>query len=500
MVNNPVTVLRKQGQLEQALLLANQNLNNNPQDMEAKFSLAWVYYDYLKLHALTGDFTSFVEVLKQLKSLEIHTTNNLLCDSLPWPIHSLISFCLQNKQWNFICANELFLLIKDIEFTRPSETFSILIKALNQGFQNYNNFIEVINWCGLDNFEAQDYIEPFVNGRKYLSLVEQIYINYAKNLLSLSQQVPKEKYTSDLQEFLHKLEELIQAHPNYVYPCFYKAKILLELGKKNQALMAFLPFARLKRRNYWVWEFLAQIYSDNGPYAFSCYCKALSLGTKDEFLIKVRLGFCELLVESKMYVEARTEIQNIVQSSQQMNYNIPNSVLQWQQQPWYEMVRANDDNHILYKRYRSIAEGLLYSDIEPWVVVVEFVHSDKKIIHFVKNKQNRGFFKYQGFIKQPKVGELLSVRLQKEGDNGFYIVLTLDKAKEQQSEALKTGSGIIHVLPEGIGFIGDVYFEKDLIEQNAISNQSTVNYKAFLIFNKKRKQWGWKAFEVSVDK
>ena len=490
MVDNPVTVLRKQGHLDQALSLATQNLSLDKTNLEHKFSLGWVYYDYLKLYALKGDYSNFIATFKKLKELDLHSSPNLLCDSLPWPLNSLISFCLQNKQWNFIQGNEIFELIKDIEFTRPSETFSLLIKALNQGFQGYNNYIEVMNWCTLDDFEAQDYMEPFINGRKLLSLVEQIYINYAKSLLTLSYSSNKGEYKAQVEQFLTRLDTLMQNNPNYVYPAFYKTKLLLELGDTQTALISFLPFARLKKKNYWVWEVLAQIYQDNDPYAFSCYCKALSLGTKDEFLIKVRLNFCELLIKSKMYVEARTEIERILQSVQQMNYAIPSRVLTWQKEPWYDMVRASDSNYLLYKRYRSIAEGLLYSDIPTWLVVVEFVHQQKKIIHFVQNKQNRGFFKYQGFIDNPKVGDLLEVRLQKQGDNGFYVVLTLEKSKKTQSEALKTGSGIINILPEGLGFIGDIYFEKNLLEQNTISNHSSVNYKAFLIFNKKRKQWG----------
>ncbi|MHC5310427.1 tetratricopeptide repeat protein [Myroides sp. LJL116] len=498
MVNKSVTVLRKEGKLEEALQLARQNLNANPQDLESKLTLGWVYYDFLKKFAIEGDFDSFMEYFQNISTLGLPEVPNLLFDSLAWPIRSLLEALMQRKQWNFIRANQLFNILKTFSFTRPSETFSLLIRTLNQGFQNYNNYTEVLDWCTLDNFEAQDYIEPFFNGRKSIALVEQIYINYAKCLLQGDAFPDKAKRRQKLEDFQERLAQLMLEYPNYVYPAYYRSKILLELGDQNQALKVFLPFARIKSNNYWVWEMLAQLYHDNQPYAFSCYCKALSLPTREEFLIKVRQEFCSLLVQSKMYVEARTEIFKILQVSQQSSLTVPNQVNQWIKQPWYEMVRESDSNYLLYKRYKGIAEELLYQDIEPIIIVAEFIHQDKKILHFIQSKNLSGFIKYDGFIKDPVVGELFEARLQKEGDNGFYVVQTLKRAKDAVSEAVKSGHGVVRILPEGIGFIGDVYFDKQLLEKNFITNESAIQYKAFMVYNKKRKQWGWKAFQASL--
>jgi len=60
---------------------------------------------------------------------------------------------------------------------------------------------------------------------------------------------------------LPKLEELIKRHPEYQYPPYYKAKLLLALGNEENALSAFLPFAIQKRNEFWVWELLAEICS-----------------------------------------------------------------------------------------------------------------------------------------------------------------------------------------------------------------------------------------------
>lgn len=498
MISNPVLVLRKQGKLEEAFVLAKQNLQLNPEDMEEKLSLGWVYYDYLKRHALEIDFDAFIEVLANISDLELPKKPNLLIDSLAWPIRSLVDNLISKNKWNFIVADQLFNLIKPLCFTRPSETFSLLIRTLHHGFLKYNNYLEVMDWCTLDSFEAQDYVESHINGNKGMSIVEKIYINYAKSLLNKDSIIEIDNRKQRLQEFNIRLTKLIEQYPNYVYPAYYKAKILLELGQNTKALEAVLPFARSKANNFWVWELLANIYNDNAPYAFACYCKALSLGAKDEFLLRVRQDFCDLLIESKMYVEARTEIQHLLKVYHSQSLNTPQKVKYWMNQPWYTMVRGSDNNYILYKRYKGIAEKLLYQDIPVDVVVVEYVHYDKKLLHFIKNKNFSGFFKYDTFIKNPKIGEILDVRLQKEGDNGFYLANTVERSTQQSCEAIKSGHGVIRILANGLGFIGDVYFSQELLANNYITNESAITYKAFMVFNKKRQQWGWKAFEVSL--
>ena len=59
-------------------------------------------------------------------------------------------------------------------------------------------------------------------------------------------------------EFIPKLDTIIDHHPEYQYPSYFKAKILLKLGDLDQMLAALIPFAKKKKNDFWVWETLAE--------------------------------------------------------------------------------------------------------------------------------------------------------------------------------------------------------------------------------------------------
>ena len=94
-----------------------------------------------------------------------------------------------------------------------------------------------------------------------LSLAEQSYIAYAKKIL---ERIPadhsgthKEVESNKVHQFLSRLDSLMIAHPEFQYPPYYKAKLLLALGGQNDAVfVSFIPFAQRRGMifgygNYW---------------------------------------------------------------------------------------------------------------------------------------------------------------------------------------------------------------------------------------------------------
>jgi len=83
-----------------------------------------------------------------------------------------------------------------------------------------------------------------------MAIAEQAYIAYAKKLLEeeatgprgIHRKINKEKIKS----FLVSLDKLIAEHPEYQYPPYYKAKLLLAIGDGKDALSAFIPYAKQK--------------------------------------------------------------------------------------------------------------------------------------------------------------------------------------------------------------------------------------------------------------
>lgn len=268
-------------------------------------------------------------------------------------------------------------------------------------------------------------------------------------------------------------------------------------------LSAFLPFAKQKRNQFWVWSILAEIFAEDSEKQFACYCKALSLkNTKEDFLVKIRQEFASILIVRKMFSEAKYEIEKVISTREKMDWKIPSQLNQWSNAEWYSTTNPPVSNKKLYLKFAPIAEEILYQDVPAEIVVVEFVNENKHVINFVQNERKSGFFKYTGLLEKPKIGDILSVRFIGDANDSFYKVATAKKADDNtQSDAIKRFAGELKILTQKtFGFVGDIFFSPELINQCQLNNGDIIKGKAILSFNKAKKQWGWKAIEANEDK
>ena len=494
--------LRQAGKLDEALQMANQALETEPENIWNKRAAAWVYYDYLKKNAQPESFEAFKENLIKIKDLQLPGDEKMVFDNCAWQIGSLV-FALQKPEHvDYGKINELFEIIRNFHFTKPSEAYSFIYKAFHKGYQNWSSYLTFTDWWNLENLRSEDFLKEEFNGKKLMSIAEQAYIAYSKKLLEgepldpFGQQrvIDKEK----IQSFLPKLDALIEKHPDYQYPPYFKAKLLLASGNDENVLSAFLPFAKQKRNDFWVWELMAEIFPEEKDIQFACYCKALSLKTPEDFLVKLRQTFSEMLIERKMYNEAKTEIQKVVATREKHEWKLPNQIVQWTEQKWYKSAIAKKDNQDLYSSHIKQAEEILFQDIPEEIIAVEFVNENKSMLNFVKDKRKFGFFNYSGHLTKPQIGDLLKVRFNGDGQDGFYKILTAKKVdSDVKSDALKVFEGAIKIIsPQNFGFIEDIFIEPKIIEGKKLTYGQPVKGRAILSFNKKKNEWGWKAIEI----
>ena len=516
---NEVKTLRKDGKLEEALEKALSDLEYAEKGKKtewtdgettytvteegivwAKRSLAWVYYDYLKKYSQKDSFDVFVKNLNKIKELQLPEDENMVFDNCAWQIGSLVFEIQKTDPVDFEKINELFEIVREFHFSKPSEAYTFIYKAFHKGYKNWSRYLEFADWWDFSNFRSEDFLKEEFKGKKLMSIAEQAHIAYSKKLLegepvnpfSFDTAIDREK----IQSFLPRLNALIDKHPEYQYPPYFKAKLLLALGQEKNVLSAFLPFAKQKRNDFWVWELMAEIFPDDKNLQFSCYCKALSLNTPEDYLVKLRQSFAGMLVERQMYKEAKTEIEQIIATRSKHEWKQPFQIMQWAEQDWFKSAKSKSDNSDLYSQYLKKAEEILFQDIAEEVVAVEFVNKDKSIINFVKDKHKFGFFKYSSILYKPEVGDILKVRFSGEGENGYFKILTAEKADpEVEHEAIKAFEGKLKIIePHLFGFVEDVFIEPKLIKQLNFSDGQALSGKAILSFNKKKSEWGWKAF------
>lgn len=495
--------LRQAGKLEEALQMANHALEAEPDNIWNKRAAAWVYYDYLKKYAETDSFDTFKENLNRIKGLGLPEIEKMVFDKCAWQIGSMV-FALQKKEFvEYVKINELFEIIKDFHFTKPSEAYSFIYKAFHKGYQNWSEYLEFADWWNFENFRSEDYLKEKFKDNIIMSIAEQAYIAYSKKLLEGEPLDPfgQEKIIDKvkIQSFLPKLDSVIEKHSDYQYPPYFKAKLLLALGSDENILAAFLPFAMQKKNVFWVWELMAEIFDEDKEIQFACYCKALSLKTPEDFVVKTRQAFAAILVDRQMYEAAKTEIEQVAATRKAHNWKLPTQIINWANQDWYKTTSAKKDNKDLYSQHIEYAEEILFKDIPEETIAIEFVNTTKKMASFVKNEKINGFFKYDRHFKSLVIGDVLNVRLKHVNEN-FYQLLTANKAPDNAScKAIKSFSAPLDIKPGNtFGFADGVFVHPQIITRNQLANMQTITGQAILSFNKSKKEWGWKAFEMTI--
>lgn len=488
--------------INEALLIANKGISLKPDNIWNKKALALVYNEFLKLYADSLNIEGFIEFLTKFKELQLSEEEKISYETCTWRIGKFIWKITHENNIEYSILDKVFDICKDFHFIKPSKAYSFLFKAFQKAYSNWHNYLAFADWWGLNNFLPEDFKSEENNGKKIMSIVEQAYIAYSKKLLEgefldidkRQRIVNKDK----IQSFLNKLDIIIDEHPEYQYLPYFKAKLLLAIGNTENALSEFLPFAKKKKNNFWIWQALAEFFSDDKEKQFACYCKALSLNTPDEYLVKIRAQFAELLIKKNLFNEAKTEIENIILTRQKKGWSIPTQIKEWTKQTWFISSTAYSNNNELYLKHLTIAEKLLYINIPETFIVVNFINKEKKIVYFINTKKEIGFFNYSNLIENPSIGDVLKARLVKINNEGLFKAYEIKQANHgEANELIIEVEGQLTINNKGFGFVNNnTFVPKELIIKYNLSNNLKIKGQAMLSFDKKKNQFGWKMFKL----
>jgi len=497
MPSKEIKELRQAGNLEEALAMAKTELEAQPANIWGKRNVSWVYYDYLKKNVSVEKLDNFIIYLSEIQNLTLPEEEKMLYDNLCWSIGTLLFKINKEENIPFVKLVRLLEISQTFSFTKPSENYSFLFKAFHKSFKDSDVYERFADWWDFDNFREDDYQkEKLSNGKEIMSIVEQAYIAYAKHLLpklNTNREIVFDKEKA--KAFIEKLSFLEVNYPDYQYPAYFIAKLLLASGETEHMLEHLLPFAKKKRNDFWVWEVLAEAFNDDPDKVFACYCKALSCKSPEEMLVNIRQKMAALLINKQNFNEAKTEIALLVKARSQKGYRIPNEVIQWQSQDWYINATTQNSNIGFYRIYIPKAESLLFRDVPEENVIVEFVNADRKILNFIESERKFGFLKYERFFKNVKVADVLKVRFQSGSNEGMHQVYTAVKINDNEFKAqfLKEVEGTVKII-EGkpFGFLGDIFIHPSIVTKLKLTNGMTFKGNAMKSYNNEKKQWSWK--------
>jgi len=487
--------LRQAGKLEEAYAMAKAELEADLSNIWGKRNLSWVLY--AQLDELASNLDAFIEKINEVKELDLPASEEMFFENLSIVISKAARVITHEPTMDINKIHRLFDSIKELSLKRNSKWFCVLFNAMHKGMKESNRYLEFADWWDFKNFRPEDFQkEKMPNGKEVMAIAEQAYIAYAKHLL------PKQTQHGDIifnkekaEAFLPVLSEIVEDYPQFQYPAYFKAKLLLALGNKDNMLESLLPFAKKKRNDFWVWEILAEAFSSDPEKVFACYCKALSCKSPDEMLVSLRQKMARLLIARKLYNEARTEIDLLVHSRTEHGFKIPAEVTNWQALDWYKTAVQSKSNFGFYKSYVPIAEALLFSEVPEESVIVEFVNADKKILNFIASETKFGFLKYDRFFSDVKVGDTLKVRFQGGSNEGMHQLYTAIKVNDEafKKHFMKELQGVVRI-PAGkpFGFMDDVFIHPSLVTKYKLIDGMQFTGNAIKSFNREKKQWGWK--------
>ena len=96
MPSKEIKELRQSGELEQALAMAQNELDAAPENIWGKRNISWVYYEYLKRYAQEINFEGFIENLQKIKELNLPEAEVMIFDTAAYQIGSML-FKIQNS-------------------------------------------------------------------------------------------------------------------------------------------------------------------------------------------------------------------------------------------------------------------------------------------------------------------------------------------------------------------------------------------------------------------
>lgn len=486
-----ITTLCKAGQIQEAYELAKADLEQSPTDPWVHREVAWALNYMMKVDADSNNYQSLMAHLDELKTLDLLSVpaDTILFDNILFKIASYIKhFVAPTDVDTPTKLSTLFVKLKDYNF-EPSKGYSFLLQSVIK-CGGWGELADFIDWWNLDNLSQEDYT-PFKteSGKRIMSLAERAFIAQSKALLLL-------KDLGRIQEFLPKLDDLMNAHPEMTYPGYFYGKLLLSLGStQEEALRVVVPFARKKATEFWVWQLLSDVFTNEPDKQLACLLRAVHCRTQENFLGKVRIKLANLFIQRNMLDYAKYQIDKVTQCYLSQGWHVPYEIDCWIHQPWINAVAPNGGTPI---DYQSITNDILCEGTEETIAIVTFVDQRSQKTHMVYGQEKR---MAQKLSIKVSPGAVLRINYIIDGQGHLKI---LNAAKAQLPTDLayaKIVEGKIKKRNEwNYAFMHfdnkKCYVHPSVVAKYGISDGQTVKSLIVYDYDKKKEEWNWICLKI----
>ncbi|MFG0723885.1 tetratricopeptide repeat protein [Pseudomonas sp. GLN_6] len=294
------------------------------------------------------------------------------------------------------------------------------------------------------------------DGKEYPSLAEKV-IQHAGKEAASSERAEEQAY------MLPFIDLAIERFSDNVFLKLNKAKVLLALGRHDEALAFGIAVTKAKSNDYWAWGLLGEIVSQADPdAALGCYCKALTCPAEDKFTGKIRLEVAERMLEVNDYAAAKHEVEAIVRAKEEEGYKIPDAVASIAAQDWFAGVQAKASNRDYYRLHAKAAEALLFNDL-PWI---DACLGEMFVVPGREKKPKRKVFLKTGSLPtEVSVPESKVARMSLATGDAVRVKGEFDESQRFNLFVLERRAGATawDIAPELLGVVNQVNEDKQVI-------------------------------------
>ena len=453
----------------------------------------WALYYLIKADADAGKYDSLVTHLDKLKSLDQLTMeqDRIIFDNM---LFAVCKYIKNNVFLNDPSApsklSAIFSILKDYDFN-PSRGYSYLLQIHLKFVDFWNEIVDFFEWWNLDKLTQEDYT-PFENqkGQKMMTLAERAFIANSKALLKL-------KDLGRIEEFLPKLDALMNAHLEMTYPGYFYGKLLLSLGNnEEEALKVVIPFARKKLTEFWVWQLLSDVFSHNQEKQLACLLRAVNCKTKETFLGKVRIKLAKLYMTKQQYDKARFHIDKVTRCYVEQGWKLPPEINNWMHEQWLNRTQPNGNEDV---DYMAITNTILCEGTEEAIAIVTYFDQQSKRVSMIYGYQKRlsqklrikvgpgAVLKINYIIEaegKPKILNAVKGNFPNDLQYAEVVQGIVDKRDDKPFAFLKVGTQRYFIPP-------------NTVQKFHVGNGETLKALAVYDYDKKKDSWNWVCISIN---
>lgn len=487
-----ITGMCKAGRLADAYNAAKYDMTITPGNIWSQRGMWWALYYTIKADTEKGNLQDAFAHLDEVATLDLLRLekDDLTYTNIARMLTNIVKCIPQDR---FDLLDKVFAFAQNYIFS-PSKEYSYFLKVCC-AFNGWNNLVTFVEWWNLDNLMPENY-QKFrtAKGKTIISLAESAYIAYSKALLKLAD---KHK----IEAFLPRLERLADEHTDMMYPGYYYAKLIHATSSDTEkALKKVLPLIEKKKSEFWIWQFMSEMYMDDEGMHLASLLRASHCRTEEKFLVKIRSSLLEIYLAKNDFPRAKYQLDKVIECRKAEGWGIHSEQMDLLRSEWYIRTKADASDPIDYMQW---TDSIFLRNANESNAVVVYVNNERGQAIVIYAEKKTAVLKPKNIGFEVKQGDLLKVQWKPDEKRGIRILnakpLKVDAL--QPETYLKAVKGKVAKL-EGNNFAfvkagkQGYYVAPDVVKKCSLENGENVSAIAALNYNKRKDEWKWMCINI----